>query len=34
MDVAKSKNDVPIRLTGARWFHITEEHPRVGGLLL
>jgi len=26
MDVVKSKNDVPIRLTEERWFHITEEH--------
>ncbi|KAF5411064.1 MAG: hypothetical protein C5S47_05035 [Candidatus Methanogasteraceae archaeon] len=34
MDVAKSKKDVPIRLTEERWFHITEEHRRVGGLLL
>ncbi len=31
MDVAKSKNDVPIRLTGERWFHITEEHSEMAG---
>jgi len=29
--VAKSKNDVPIRLTGERWFHITEEHSEMAG---
>lgn len=29
MDVAKSKNEVPIRLTGERWFHITEEHSEI-----
>lgn len=29
--MAKSKNGVPIRLTGARWFHITEEHLSVAG---
>jgi len=34
MDVAKSKNGVPIRLPDERWFHITEEHQRVGMLLL
>ena len=33
MDVAKSKNDVPIRLTEERWFHIAEEHLGVGRLL-
>lgn len=31
MDVAKSKNDVPIRLTEERWFHITEEHSEMAG---
>lgn len=31
MDVIKSKNDVPIRLTKERWFHITEEHSEMAG---
>ena len=31
MDVAKSKNDVPIRLTEERWIHITEEHSEMAG---
>jgi hypothetical protein len=31
MDVARSKNDVPIRLTEERWFHITEEHSEMAG---
>jgi hypothetical protein len=31
MDVAKSKNDVPVRLTEERWFHITEEHSEMAG---
>jgi hypothetical protein len=31
MDVVKSKNGVPIRLTEERWFHITEEHSEMAG---
>jgi len=31
MDVVKSKNDVSIRLSEARWFHITEEHSEMAG---
>ena len=31
MDVAKSKNGVPIRLTKERWFHITEDHSEIAG---
>ena len=31
MDTVNSKNGVPIRLTGERWFHITEEHPEMAG---
>ncbi len=31
MDVANSKNGVPIRLTEERWFHITEEHSEMAG---
>lgn len=31
MDEVKSKNDVPIRLTEERWFHITEEHSEMAG---
>lgn len=31
MDVIKSKNNVPIRLTEERWFHITEEHSEMAG---
>jgi hypothetical protein len=26
MDIAYSKNDVPIRLNYERWYHITENH--------
>ena len=31
MDVARSKNNVPIRLPEERWFHITEEHSEMAG---
>ncbi len=31
MDIGRSKNDVPIRLTEERWFHITEEHSEMAG---
>ncbi len=31
MDEVKSKNNVPIRLTEERWFHITEEHSEMAG---
>lgn len=31
MDISTSKNNVPIRLTRERWFHITEEHSEIAG---
>ncbi|MCL4408119.1 MAG: PBECR2 nuclease fold domain-containing protein [Thermotogae bacterium] len=31
MNNVRSKNDVPIRLTDERWFHITEEHSEMAG---
>ncbi len=31
MDIAKSVNEVPIRLTSERWLHITEEHSEMAG---
>lgn len=31
MDVAISKNGVPIRLTEERWFHIIETHDEMAG---
>jgi len=31
MDIVKSKNGVPIRLTEERWIHITEEHSEMAG---
>jgi len=31
MEVVRSKNGVPIRLTEERWFHITEEHSEMAG---
>ncbi len=31
MEIARSKNGVPIRLTQERWFHITEEHSEMAG---
>jgi len=31
MDIVTSKNDVPIRLTEERWFHITENHDDLAG---
>lgn len=31
MDIVYSKNNVPIRLTEERWFHITEEHAELAG---
>ncbi|MBP9019492.1 MAG: hypothetical protein KBG04_06725 [Bacteroidales bacterium] len=31
MDVVRSKNSVPIRLTEERWLHITEEHSEMAG---
>ena len=29
MDIAISKNGIPIRLTNERWQHITIEHPEI-----
>jgi hypothetical protein len=29
MDIAISKNNVPIRLTDERWYHITTGHPEI-----
>jgi hypothetical protein len=31
MDIVKSKNDVPIRLTEERWLHIVENHDDLAG---
>ncbi len=31
MDIVISKNDVPIRLTEERWFHIIENHDDLAG---
>ena len=31
MDVVRSKDGVPIRLTDERWLHITEEHSEMAG---
>ena len=31
MEIVKSKNGVPIRLTEQRWLHITEEHSEMAG---
>ena len=31
MDIAKSKNGVPIRLTAERWLHIIENHDDLAG---
>jgi hypothetical protein len=31
MEIISSKNDVPIRLTEERWFHITEQHSEMAG---
>ena len=31
MDIVRSKNNVPIRLSEERWFHITEEHSEMAG---
>ena len=31
MDIIKSKNGVPIRLTAERWFHIIENHDDLAG---
>lgn len=31
MDIVTSKNNVPIRLTGERWFHISEQHSEMAG---
>jgi len=31
VEIVKSKNGVPIRLTEQRWFHITEEHSEMAG---
>lgn len=31
MVVAKSRNNVPVRLTEERWIHITEEHSEMAG---
>jgi len=29
MDIAISKNGIPIRLTDERWFHISTGHPEI-----
>ncbi len=31
MDIVKSKNNVPIRLTEERWIHIVENHDELAG---
>jgi len=31
VDIARSKNGVPIRLTEERWFHIVENHDDLAG---
>ena len=31
METAYSVNDIPIRLTRERWFHITENHDDLAG---
>jgi hypothetical protein len=31
MDIVKSVNDVPIRLTDERWIHIVENHDDLAG---
>ena len=31
IEIIRSKNNVPIRLTEERWFHITEEHSEMAG---
>jgi len=31
MEIIKSKNGIPIRLTEQRWLHITEEHSEMAG---
>ena len=31
MEIIKSKNSVPIRLTAERWFHIIENHDDLAG---
>lgn len=31
MDIAISKNNIPIRLTSERWQHITIGHPEIAG---
>ncbi|MGI8637515.1 MAG: hypothetical protein ACR2KZ_19125 [Segetibacter sp.] len=31
MDIAMSKNTIPIRLTEERWHHISTGHPEVAG---
>lgn len=31
MDIAISKNNVPIRLTNERWLHISIGHPEIAG---
>jgi hypothetical protein len=32
VEVVKSINKIPIRLTDERWAHITEEHCELAGL--
>ena len=31
MHVVRSKNNVPVRLSEERWFHIVEEHSEMAG---
>ncbi|KPA11239.1 hypothetical protein MHK_008550 [Candidatus Magnetomorum sp. HK-1] len=32
LEIVKSKNTTPIRLTDERWSHITEEHAELAGM--
>ena len=29
MDIALSRNNIPVRLTNERWYHITTGHPEM-----
>jgi len=32
IETISSKNQIPIRLTGERWAHITDEHSELAGM--
>jgi hypothetical protein len=32
LDVVRSRNGIPVRLTDERWSHVVEEHNELAGM--